>query len=171
MSTFFQGQMDYIFFACGLAFIGLGVVSFILSREIGERLAWIWLAWFSAVQGLNQWLNLLALAWPDWMWLAFCGWALMAASFLFLLEFGWLSLMRQGGHAPGRWVLGVLVLGAGLGALSGWNGLNASTSYGLGLAGSLGAGWALFDEGRQADPRRRAPLPPSPPAPNVPSID
>jgi diguanylate cyclase (GGDEF)-like protein/PAS domain S-box-containing protein len=155
MSTFFQGQMDYVFFACGLAFVGLGVVSFILSREDGQRLPWIWLAWFGAAQGLYQWLNLLALARPDWLWLAFCGWALMAASFLFLVEFGWHSLMRQRGHGPGRWVLGVLVLGAGLGALAGWNGLNASTSYGLGLAGSLGAGWALVAEGRQADSRCR----------------
>ncbi len=155
MSAFFQGQMDYIFFACGLAFVGLGVIALILSKEVGQRLAWLWLAFFGVAHGLSEWLNLLALAWPVWVWLAYCSWAFMAASFLFLVEFGRLSLVPRRGRGPGRWVLGILALGSGLGALSGWNGLNTATYYGLGLVGSLGAGWALFAEGRQADSRGR----------------
>jgi hypothetical protein len=40
MSTFFQGQMDYIFFFYGLAFVGLGVVSYILTKEVKPHLPW-----------------------------------------------------------------------------------------------------------------------------------
>ena len=32
LNNWFQGQMDYIFFFCGLAFIGLGVICYVLSK-------------------------------------------------------------------------------------------------------------------------------------------
>jgi hypothetical protein len=63
MTTFFQGQMDYIFFFYGLAFIGLGVVAYILSKEVHHRLPWIWLALFGFTHGANEWLDLVALVW------------------------------------------------------------------------------------------------------------
>jgi diguanylate cyclase (GGDEF)-like protein/PAS domain S-box-containing protein len=155
MNAFFQGQMDYIFFFYGLAFIGLGVVCYTLSKEVNQRLPWIWLAFFGFSHGLNEWLDLVALAWQDGLWFAVCRWVVMAASFLSLLEFGRLSLIRQGNRMPGRWVLGILVLSTALGAMYGLSGLNVTTRYALGLVGSLGAGWALCREGRQADPRHR----------------
>ncbi len=156
MSTFFQGQMDYIFFFYGLAFIGLGVVSYILSKEVNQRLPWGWLALFGFTHGANEWLDLVALSWRDGVWFGACRWAIMTASFLFLVEFGRLSLTQRRGRGPGRWLLVVLALGAGLGALEGWSGLNATTRYFLGLVGSLGAGWALSAEGETG----RSPVPP-----------
>ncbi len=42
-----------------------------------------------------------------------------------------------------------------MGALGGWSGLNATTRYCLGLVGSLWAGWTLYAEGREAEPRCR----------------
>ena len=155
MSTFFQGQMDYIFFFYGLAFISLGVVCYILSKEVNQRLPWIWLAFFGFTHGLSEWLDLVALTWPVGVWFATCRWAIMTVSFLCLVEFGRLSLTQRRGRGPGRWLLVILALGAGLGALSGWSGLNATTRYFLGLVGGLGAGWALFAEARQADSRCR----------------
>ena len=85
-------------------------------------------------------------------------WAIMTASFLCLVEFGRLSLTQRRGRGPGRWLWVVLALAAGLGALDGWSGLNATTRYFLGLVGSLGAGWALFAEARQADSKCRPSL-------------
>ena len=155
MSTFFQGQMDYIFFFYGLAFIGLGVVSYILSKEVNQRLPWGWLALFGFTHGANEWLDLVALSWQDVMWFGGLRWAIMTASFLCLVEFGRLSLAQRRGRGPGRWILVVLALGAGLGGMFGWSGLNATTRYFLGLVGSLGAGWALYAEGRQAEPKCR----------------
>jgi hypothetical protein len=155
MSTFFQGQLDYIFFFYGLAFIGLGVVCYILAKEVNQRLPWIWLALFGLTHGANEWLDLVALCWGDAVWFEALRWAIMAASFLFLVEFSRLSLNQKRGRGPGRWLLVVLALGAGLGALDGWSGLNATTRYILGLAGSLGAGWAFYAEGREAESRCR----------------
>ena len=66
MSTFFQGQMDYIFFFYGLAFIGLGVVCYILSKEVNQRLPWVWLALFGFTHGVNEWLDLVALCLAGW---------------------------------------------------------------------------------------------------------
>ena len=158
MTTFFQGQMDYIFFFYGLAFIGLGVVAYILSKEVNQRLPWGWLALFGFTHGVNEWLDLVALVWGDGVWFGALRWAVMTASFLCLVEFGRLSLTQTRGRGPGRWLLVVLALAAGLGALDGWSGLNATTRYFLGLVGSLGAGWALFAEARQADSKCRPSL-------------
>jgi len=156
MHTFLQGQMDYIFFFYGLSFIGLGVVCYILSKEVRQRLPWIWLALFGLTHGLNEWLDLVALPRQDGLWFAACRWVVMTTSFFFLLEFGRLSLSRQQERMPGRWVLVVLALAAAMGAVHGLSGLNATTRYALGLVGSLWAGWALVQEGRQADPRYRS---------------
>jgi hypothetical protein len=155
MTTFFQGQMDYIFFFYGLAFIGLGVVSYILAKEVKHRLPWGWLALFGFTHGANEWLNLVALPWPEVMWFGALRWAIMTVSFLCLVEFGRLSLIQRRGRGPWRWLLVVLALGAGLGALDGLSGLNATTRYCLGLVGSLWAGWALYAECREAEPRCR----------------
>ncbi len=155
MSIWFQGQLDYVFFFCGLAFICLGAVSYILSKEDKQRLPWRYLACFGLIHGLNEWLDFLAMRLPDEVWFAALRAAVLALSFLCLVEFGRLSGIRRQGRGPGRWVLGVLLLGAGLGAFSGWSGLNAATRYTLGLAGSLWAGWALYKEGQEADSRGR----------------
>jgi diguanylate cyclase (GGDEF)-like protein/PAS domain S-box-containing protein len=153
MSTFFQSQTDYIFFFYGLTFVGLGMVCYILSREVNERLPWIWLALFGFTHGANEWLDLVALCLGDAVWFKALRWAIMAASFLFLVEFSRLSLNQKRGQGPGRWLLVVLAMGAGLGVFDGWSGLNATTRYILGLAGCLGAGWALYSEGREAESR------------------
>jgi diguanylate cyclase (GGDEF)-like protein/PAS domain S-box-containing protein len=158
MTTFFQGQMDYIFFFYGLAFIGLGVVAYILSKEVNHWLPWIWLAFFGLTHGANEWLDLVALIGGDGVWFRAWRWAIMTVSFLCLVEFGRLGLMGARGRGPGRWLLVVLALAAGLGALDGWSGLNATTRYFLGLVGSLGAGWALFAAAREADSRCRPSL-------------
>ncbi len=155
MSTFFQGQMDYIFFFYGLAFVGLGMACYILYREVSQRLPWGWLALFGFTHGANEWLDLVALAWQDGVWFVACRWALMTASFLCLMEFGRLSLTRQREGIPGRWILAVLSLSAAMGVVHGLSGLNVTTRYTLGLVGSLWAGWALFKEGWQVDPRQR----------------
>ena len=155
MNNWFQGQLDYIFFFYGLAFIGLGVVSYILSKEVNQRLPWVWLALFGFTHGLSEWLDLVALAWPDGVWFAACRWAVMTASFLFLVEFGRLGLIRSQGRGPGRWLLVILALGACLGALSDWSGLNATTRYAIGLVGGLWTAGALFAEGRQVDSQSR----------------
>jgi len=151
MSSWFLGQTDYLYFLYGLAFIGLGVVSYLLSRQVNQRLALIWLALFGFTHGTHDWLDLLTLIHQDVSWLLTCRWVLLAASFLFLAEFGRLNLVRQRGGGPGRWILGVLALLGCLGAWWGWNGLTATTRYALGLVGGLAAGLSLYNAARPDD--------------------
>jgi diguanylate cyclase (GGDEF)-like protein/PAS domain S-box-containing protein len=155
MHTFFQGQMDYIFFFNGLGFVYLGVVCYLLSRDVSQRLSWTWLALFGFCHGFSAWLELMALAGQPGVWLVACRVVVMTASWLFLLEFGRLSLIRLGARMPGRWAVGVLGLSAAMGAVHGWSGVTATTRFLLGLVGSLWAGYALWVAGRQADPRHR----------------
>ena len=138
MDNWLQLQMDYLFFFCGLAFIGLGVVAYILAEEPEQRLPWWYLGLFGLSQGINEWLALLASCWPDGTWFAACRWTLLAVSFLCLAEFGRLSLIRQRGRGPDRWVLGILVLASCLGALWGWSGLNATPGMPWGWWGACG---------------------------------
>jgi len=142
MKNYFEMQMDYIFFVYGLAFIGLSVVTYILSKE-DKRLPWGWLALFGLTHGLNEWLDLLAISWGDGTMFAVCRWAIMTGSFLFLVEFGRLSLIRRRGHGPGPWLLGLLSLAAAAGGLDGWVGVNATCRYALGLVGGVWAGLEL----------------------------
>jgi len=64
MISWFLGQTDYLFFLYGLAFIGLGAVSYLLSRQVNQRLAWIWLALFGFTNGTRPNLILLNLTLP-----------------------------------------------------------------------------------------------------------
>lgn len=139
MSTFMPGQMDYIFFFYSLSFVGLGVVCYILSREAGQRLQWKWLALFGLTYGFHEWLDLLAHCWYTGVWFEVCYWVVLAASFLFLLEFGRCSI-RWHEQGQGRWILGIPVLLAAVGALAGLSGLRVTTRYALGLGGGLWAG-------------------------------
>jgi two-component system sensor histidine kinase/response regulator len=152
MKNYFAMQIDYIFFFYGLAFIGLAVVAYILSRE-DKRLPWVWLGLFGLTHGLNEWLDLLAFSWGDAPVFAACRWAIMTASFMFLVEFGRLSLVRRRGHGPGRWLLVILFLAALTGGLDGWSGVNATCRYALGLVGGIWAGWELCREARRVGPQ------------------
>ncbi|MCX5892527.1 MAG: PAS domain S-box protein [Deltaproteobacteria bacterium] len=154
MGNYFLGHMDYIYFIYGLSFILLGVVSYFLSKDVRQRLPWIWLALFGCTHGVHEWLDLLAPVWQEALWIRACRWGSLAASFLFLAEFGRLGLVRQRGRGPGRWILGILALLGCLGALSDWNSLGATTRYALGLVSGLAAGLALISEGRQDSPGR-----------------
>ena len=140
--NYFEMQMDYIFFFYGLAFIGLAIVTYVLSKE-DKQLPWGWLALFGLVHGLNEWLDLLAISWGDGTIFAACRWAVMTASFIFLVEFGRSSLIRRRGRGPGLWLLGLLILGAATGGLDSWGGVNATCRYFLGLVGGVWAGLEL----------------------------
>jgi hypothetical protein len=58
MGSWIQGQIDYFFFIYGLVFVLLGVVSYFLAKDHGQRLPWIWLALFGFCHGIHEWLVL-----------------------------------------------------------------------------------------------------------------
>ncbi len=145
MADFLKSQLDYIFFVYGAAFFLLiPLCLFLRQRPNCCRLAWVWLGWFGATHGANEWLDLLALSLDPNPLFHLARLGILIVSFLCLAEFGRASMVTLRGHGPGRWVLAVMVGLAALGGLAGLAGVNAAARYGLGFVGGLWAAWALF---------------------------
>lgn len=138
-----EGQIDYIYFVYGMAFIVLGVVSFIRSRSKEEILPWLFLCLFGFTHGLNEWLDMLAKNIGDTPLFSLVRLAVMACSFAFLVEFGRIGSIRLGMRSVRRWPVPILSLaGLLLGNLSGdLSGFNAGFRYSLGLVGCL---WTAY---------------------------
>jgi hypothetical protein len=144
MTGFLIGQLDYIFFLYGLSFLLLAVMVHNLGHQTSDVMPWRWLAGFGLLHGANEWLDLLALSLGDDPPFVLIRLALMAASFLCLLEFSRAATVRWGKWSPERWFVLPLLALALLGGLAGMSGLNAGIRYALGLTGGLWAAWALW---------------------------
>jgi diguanylate cyclase (GGDEF)-like protein len=108
MAAFLNAQLDFVFFFYGLAFILFGAVCFAIGR--GERReSWGMLGLFGVVHGASEWLDLIALAVGDVPTFAVCRTAVMAGSYVFLLEFARQEAIRFGWKVPGPWIFIPLV--------------------------------------------------------------
>jgi len=152
----FRHELDYIFFCYGLSFVLLAAVCLGARKSTKPSIPWGLLGLFGLVHGLNEWCDMLAISLGTSVFLSVAKVALTMVSFVFLFEFGWAGLIATGsrfvGSAPhtgvvpagarrgddaklvwiGRSVVCGLVVLAGLGGLSGWAGIDASTRYALG---------------------------------------
>ena len=156
MTDFLLGQMDYIFFFYGLAFILLAPICMSFQRRLRPKLAWMWLGAFGAAHGVNEWLDLVALTLGSGPVFDIVRLGLMALSFIFLAEFGRASVVTLRGQGPGRWILAAPIGFAVLGGFFGLPGLSASARYALGLVGGLWAAGALYLASRVPVPGSRA---------------
>lgn len=152
----FSANLDYVFFLYGLSFVLLGT----MAATPGSRdniLPWRWLAAFGFLHGLNEWLDLLVLSQVDSPAFQSLRLAVLASSFLPLVEFGRRGASERGVlFGWGGWL--VLVGLAMLGALSGSaSGFNAACRYALGLPGGVLAALALWrvSQSKPGEPRRR----------------
>jgi hypothetical protein len=157
MTDFLQGQMDYIYFFYGLAFILLAAICQLLKRRPPPQPAWVWLGAFGAAQGVNEWLGLLAMA-PSITSVIFVIKLVLATlSFLFLVEFGRASMIAMGPRSPGPWVWLALLGLAGLGGLlAGLPDFSVGSRYALALVGGFWAAGALHLASRAPGPGRWA---------------
>ena len=144
MAEFFTSQMDYIFFFYGLSFILLLPLCHFLNRRPQRLLPWMLLGLFGLAHGLNEWLDLLAMAFQESPALDLARVGLMIMSFFLLMEFGRAGTLTLRGRAPGRWILAAFLGLAFLGGFAGFSGLCAMSCYTLGLVGGLWAGWVLY---------------------------
>lgn len=154
MAEFFRFQLDYILFFYGLVFQLLAAACFSFRKAGSRQPAWAWLGLFGILHGAKEWLDLAALDVGDGRIFPALRLALLALSFIALLEFARRTVRRLKGHAGGRlaspWLYALLLPLAGLGLLAGFpNGVNATVRYALGLAGALWAAWALSQWARQ----------------------
>jgi PAS domain S-box-containing protein len=151
----FQGQMDFIFFFKGLAFLLVLAVSFLFRRDASQRLPWRWFGLFALAQGIAAWLSLAAMNFGNSPYLLLTGEILQIVSWVFLAEFGRSGISRVLGRDSGLWFIALLLMLTGLGGLKGWPGIELTSRYALGLAGGLWAAAALFLEGRNFPARER----------------
>jgi len=153
--TYFQSRIDYIYFFYGLSFFLLATVCFYLRKEKDETTAWSWLGFFGLAHGLTEWMDLVALTFQGNFFSSVSRTAVMALSYLFLLEFGRRTLKKSGAKVPGAWI-GALLLPALAGWHYGHNGLNAAVRYALGLPAALLSAWAIYRVagGKPAGPRQ-----------------
>jgi diguanylate cyclase (GGDEF)-like protein len=140
MAAFFEAQLDFIFFFYGLAFLLLGAVCSSIARIRASENVWVVLSLFGFIHGAGEWLDLTALIVGDSLSFATVRVALLAASFVLLMEFARLSAIQFGMKMPGRWIyiplLAIIVLG---GASNGLSTAAALTRYIFGFFGAMGA--------------------------------
>jgi len=120
MTGFLIGQLDYIFFLYGLSFLLLAVMVHNLGHQTSDVMPWRWLAGFGLLHGANEWLDLLALSLGDDPPFVLIRLALMATSFLCLLEFG-RARNRSLGEVESGTLVRVTAAGAGAAGWLGWN--------------------------------------------------
>ena len=145
---FLKHQLDYIFFVYGLSFLLMALAARGLARREQRGIAWSWLALFGLLHGLQEWLDMLALTMTDTAAFKLARTALMAVSFLALLEFGRRGWNAQHARPIKAWMGLALLSLAALGWLAGPAGLNAGCRYSLGLVGGLLSAYALWREGK-----------------------
>ncbi len=150
MTDFFAGQMDYIYFFYGLAFILLAAVCYVMMRQKSQVLPWIWLGLFGLGHGIHEWLNFFVLVSGDDTLLRVLLVFFVAVSYLLLAEFGRAGMISVQGKGPGRRIYAPLLLAACAGGLAGIDGLEATVRYMIGAVGGLWAMRALYLAGRKS---------------------
>ncbi len=149
LQELFQGQMDFIFFFKGLAFLLVLAVTCLFRKEAAPILPWRCLGLFALAQGIAAWLSLVALNFGKPFGVVLAGDLLHILSWLFLAEFGRQGISRLQNREFGLWLIALLLMLTALGGLKGWRGLGLTSRYALGLAGGLWAAAALFLAGRR----------------------
>ena len=155
LQDLFQGQMDYIFFFKGLAFILVVAVSCLFRGYPSQRLPWRWFGLFALLQGLAAWLSLVAMNFGEPASLKTACSLLQIASWISLAEFGRSGIGRLLNRDSGLWLIALLLMLTSLGGLKGWSGIEHASRYTLGLAGGLWAAAALFMAGHRLPSRER----------------
>jgi diguanylate cyclase (GGDEF)-like protein len=139
MAAFFSTQLDFILFFYGLAFLLLGTVCFSISKD-GRGGSWGVLGLFAVVHGVSEWLDLAALIISDGPVFAVIRVALMAGSFMLLMEFARQNAIRFGLRLGARWLYPPLVLLVAFSWFAG--GLTTAgdiARYAIGFVGALAA--------------------------------
>ncbi len=144
MREFFLGQLDYVFFVYGLAFILLSSVCVVLYKKDKALLPWYWLGAFGLIHGLNEWMDMLALSLGDSAPFNWVRIAVMGVSFVCLFEFGRSVCGRFKYVRIRRWIYMPLFLAVFFAVPAGMAGVNAAVRYSFGLSGGLLTAFALW---------------------------
>ncbi|HLB24875.1 MAG TPA: hypothetical protein VJM83_00965, partial [Nitrospirota bacterium] len=157
MDSFFASQLDYISFIYCLSLLLMAMACLQMCGQ-GQRLPWSWLGVFGLLQGVHEFLGLLAQDLGDGIAFQSARAGLALVSYAFLVEFARAGTGLSRGKGPGRWILLPLILSALAGASLGVGGFNASSWLALGFIGSVWSAWVFFVSARDSHGTERKAL-------------
>ncbi|MDD5730617.1 MAG: PAS domain S-box protein [Candidatus Omnitrophica bacterium] len=143
MPGFFKGQLDYVYFCYGLAFLVLAAICFTLQREREHRLAWFWLGLFAVTFGASEWLELFTVNIGESGLFSAVRLGGRILAYVFLFEFARIDIFRLRPKLAKAWIYLPFLLLSVSGAFFGGKGLNFSSYYFLGLPAGLFSAWVL----------------------------
>lgn len=153
MSYFLIAQLDYIFFIYGLSFILLsGICAIMYRRDDKTSLPWHLLGLFGLSHGFNEWLDMLALSLGDSPLFTNIRIAIMALSFIFLLEFGRRGYCLFSNKYLSRWIYLPMAACVLVGFSYGTAETNAIIRYCFCLTGGSLAAWVLIRKAGNISP-------------------
>lgn len=157
MASFFESQLDFIYFFYGLAFILLGVLCIGVARsDKGKAISIAFLGWFGLLHGISEWLDLATLIVGDSTGFAIVRIALMTISFMSLTEWARRGFIRAEIDVPGPWIYVPLLLPViAAGALLDLVSANAMARYIFAGCGGFGAGLMMIIRGWRSSHRTR----------------
>jgi PAS domain S-box-containing protein len=142
--SFFEVNLDYVYFLSGLSLLGLGAAASLLVIERERSLRWLMLAAFGILAGLATWAAASTVGVGDTPVFAWTRFVVRAIALAALFEFGRSSL-AQNRRVPGPWLTGALTAVALASAASGMVAADATVRLALGVPAALAAAWAFAD--------------------------
>jgi len=144
--SFIEHRFDYVFFVYGLSFLVLAHVSLLIAKASTGGPPWKRLAMFGALHGVLELMELLTQTVGDNEPFATLRAVILAASYVFLFEFGRGALVGRDGRDRGVYVLPILLLLSATGAWWGLEGADVTIRWSLGLPSGLCAATVLYRE-------------------------
>ena len=153
--NWFVNQLDYIYLWYGISFLLLSVICFrLVYLQPAGRISWKWLGLFAALHGLNEWLDMFAMAVTS-NWLDLLRPAMLTLSFTALIGFCASALKDQTAKGLGRFFFIVPLLLCSVASFWGVEVFKAVVRYTMAFPGALLASWILFSETRHTVAKRR----------------
>ncbi len=149
MRELLAGQMDYVSFIYGLAFVLLASTCSTLYHKNKSQTFWLWLGAFGLIHGINEWLEMAALGLGDtasFQWLRL---AALGVSFACLFEFGRALCGHLKYAKISAWIYIPIVLVIWLDASNGVEHLEATIGHALGISAGMLAAIALWRLSRE----------------------
>jgi PAS domain S-box-containing protein len=150
MADFFKGQMDYILFFYGLAFLMLSVVCFLLTKAKVQRLPWVWLALFGVTHGLHEWFEIPPLVFGGRFPLQVLSAVLLIGSYVALAEFGRRALIQVRGRGPGKWIVIPLLTVTAAGGVGGYGTIVVISRFVVGIPAGILSSYVLLLVARES---------------------
>jgi two-component system sensor histidine kinase/response regulator len=142
--TFFEVNLDYVYFLAGLSLMSLGAVATLLSIERERTLKWPWLAGFGVFASLSLWAASATVIMGDAPFFAWLRLLMVVSAMAALFEFGRASLGMSLRRVPGPGLTLALAAAVLATAAFGLDHAAIAVRHGLGIPGAVLAVWALL---------------------------